>query len=186
MSYEIKTEVSPATNSCPDPTLWSCYDENSSEVEVLAFLKALVVLLKPKVIVETGTYKGYGTRALSDGVEENGSGKVFTTEIDVNLALNASLKFWNPKFVFYRSERGVDLIGKLESIDLAFIDSGNTNCRLEEVAAVLPRLSPSGVVVVHDTGENHDLRPGLEAIIRRENLQAIFFDTPRGLCLLRK
>ena len=40
-------------NPCGDATRWCCLDDQSSEIEVLHFLRCLVVLLKPDVIVET-------------------------------------------------------------------------------------------------------------------------------------
>src|ERR1700676_3065066 len=56
---KTKPEVCVATSVCPRPDRWHCYDEQATEVEVLDFLYALVVMLKPDVVLETGCYYGY-------------------------------------------------------------------------------------------------------------------------------
>ena len=58
------------------------YDSMSAEVEVLDFLKALVITLKPELVVETGTFSGLSTLRIAEGLKANGVGKIITCEYD--------------------------------------------------------------------------------------------------------
>ncbi len=73
----IQSEYTPPTPECPNPKLWNMVDSQTTELEVLDFLKSLVTTLKPKLILETGTFLGYGAIKLGEGVKERmGSGKL--------------------------------------------------------------------------------------------------------------
>jgi hypothetical protein len=74
---------------------------------------------------------------------------------------------------------GVDLIGRLEAIDLAFIDSGGD--REAEIAGAIPRMSRFGVIALHDTAPHHP-----ESSIQHSlNLPYLYMNTPRGLTLFQ-
>ena len=50
---ELKLKIEPEVS---DPTKrWHCFDSGSAEIEVLEFLYALVRLMKPENIFETGS-----------------------------------------------------------------------------------------------------------------------------------
>src|SRR5438477_11038314 len=78
----IQPEYHQATPECPDPQQWKMYDSMTAEVEVLEFLGSLVTTLKPKLVVETGTFMGISTLWIAEGLKRNGAGKVITCETD--------------------------------------------------------------------------------------------------------
>ena len=78
----IQPEYHQATPECPDPQQWKMYDSMTAEVEVLEFLRSLVTTLKPKLVVETGTFMGISTLWIAEGLKRNGAGKVITCETD--------------------------------------------------------------------------------------------------------
>ncbi len=180
-------EVSHPTNRCPKPTRWSCYDDMATEVEVIEMLTALVVMLKPEVVVETGCYKGYGTRALVDGVRKNGFGRVFTCDLQSEMIHN-TLEMCGCSLLTVEQCLGTELIAKLNTIDFAFLDSsGQAEVRMEEVRLTVPKLSLWGVIAVHDTGQTHpDFREALERTAAELDLDAVYFDTPRGFTILKR
>src|ERR671925_2305180 len=78
----LQPEYHRATPECPHPERWSMYDSMTAEVEVLEFLRCLVRTLKPKLVVETGTFMGISTLWIAEGLKRNGAGKVITCETD--------------------------------------------------------------------------------------------------------
>lgn len=194
MSEETIPEVSVPTTRCPHPEKWHCWEAMSTEQEVCDMLTALVWMLKPEVIVETGCYDGHGTEALVRGAHKNGSGQVYTCDIDHCRTVNTLKRIQdagllqNGYFVISQVS-GVELISSLPApIDFAFLDSGGTpSVRGDELRTVVPKLSPWGVVAIHDTGETHpDMREEIEKVANELNLDRVFFDTPRGFCILKR
>jgi hypothetical protein len=64
-----------ATPECPEPQLWSMIDSMTAEVEVLEFIATLVTTIKPRLVVETGSFLGVSTEWIARGLERNGFGK---------------------------------------------------------------------------------------------------------------
>lgn len=78
----LSPEKSLPSPECPFPQRWSMIDGNTAELETLEFLHSVVRLLKPHIIVETGTWHGYSAVAMARALRQNGFGKVITYEID--------------------------------------------------------------------------------------------------------
>ena len=102
--------------------LLTAEDEWASEYEVYDFLYALVRLLKPKVIVETGTYKGGATKAMAKAARENGFGFVYSCETDYAMSTAAN-KDLDQEYAHSDYCDGEEECSNLENVDLAFIDS---------------------------------------------------------------
>ena len=153
-------------------------DEMASEHEVYDFLYALVRLLKPKVILETGTYKGGATKAMARAAKENGVGYVYSCETNWDLGneVNAQLDSDGlPAHSSYCS--GEEECSNLMNVDFAFIDSSSD--RVAEVAAL--NLAPNGVVVLHDAK-----RPQYQAIKTMRPWKAIWeIDTVQGITVFQ-
>ncbi len=151
-------------------------DEMASEHEVYEFLYALVRLLKPKVIVETGTYKGGATRAMARAAKENGFGFVYSCETDYAVSTAAN-KILDQEFSHSDYCSGEEECSNLENVDLAFIDSSGD--RVAEIAAL--NLAPGGVVVLHDSK-----RPQYEPIKLLRPWKAIWeVDTIQGITVFQ-
>src|ERR1017187_139042 len=71
-----------ATPECPHPEQWSMIDSMTAEVEVLEFIATLVTTIKPRLVVETGSFLGVATEWMARGLERNGFGKVISCEFD--------------------------------------------------------------------------------------------------------
>src|ERR1039457_4890066 len=61
-----------ATPECPEPQRWSMIDSMTAEVEVLEFIATLVTTIKPRLVVETGSFLGVSTEWIARGLERNG------------------------------------------------------------------------------------------------------------------
>jgi predicted O-methyltransferase YrrM len=60
--------------------LYHALDDNSTEVEVLNFINAAVICLKPNRVIETGTFLGFGSIAILDAMINNGFGFLHSLE----------------------------------------------------------------------------------------------------------
>jgi len=154
----------------------------SVEVEVADLLTALVVALKPDVVVETGTGDGYSARAIGYGLQQNGQGHLWTVEISESkceraraMLLLAGLADWTT-VVNDNTPTNLDI----PPIDMAFLDS-NQSCRVGEALAL--NLSQRGVVLIHDTSPIHHVR---ETLAQLEGWQLVTLPTPRGLTIARQ
>jgi predicted O-methyltransferase YrrM len=158
-------------------------DRVSSETEVHNFLKALTRLIKPKFILETGTYKGSSTIAFAEGLRQNGFGRMVTLEIDNGLVSSAKVLL---------SEYPVDVINQSsldyipsESIDLLFLDS-KRDVRGQEFKHFRSYLNSKSVIVWHDSSyrkKNHSVFDTIESLYKDSEIDRILFPTPRGLTL---
>lgn len=185
---EVKPEVSMPSPECTHPERWLCYDGYSTELEVLNFLESIVLITKPNVIVETGTWHGFGTIHLAQAAKSNGSGLVISCEIDsdiLDIAIKNIAKQELTNIILHRCT-GLEMLQELEmKVDFAFLDSGDGDTRCAELRELLPRLNTNGIVAIHDTGSTHPLwRDQVLGITKNLGLKHIQFPTPRGLTLV--
>ncbi len=145
-----------------------------SEVEILAFMWALVVMTKPALVIETGTDAGVMTRALGAACMANGFGQVLSAEVNPDLAARAR-EFCRGLPVHIHQGPALDL--PIEKAHLLFIDSS-----YESRQAELARVSPGAIAVVHDTTREAELGLHVEQTYPRW----IRVITPRGFMVVQK
>jgi predicted O-methyltransferase YrrM len=184
----VQPEYTPATPECPNPELWSMLDSQTTEVEVLDFLKTIVTTIKPRLVVETGTFLGHGTVKLAEGVKENGFGRVITVEFDPEIRSRALRRFdasgLSP-WIESRLESSLDTVIDGE-IDLLYSDSHLAN-REAEIRRLLPQLNPRGLLIIHDASSHFKIVR--EAVLRLEAeglISAVLLSTPRGVVVAQR
>jgi predicted O-methyltransferase YrrM len=184
----MQPEYTPATPECPQPELWRMLDSQTTEVEVLNFLKTLVTTLKPKLVVETGTFLGHGTVKLAEGLKENGFGKVITIEFDPAIRARAEERFKASGLAPWIESR---LESSLETniagmIDLLYSDSHLAN-REAEIRRLLPQLDPRGLLVIHDASSHFKIVRKTALRLEEEGLiSAVLLSTPRGVVVAQR
>lgn len=93
------------------------------------FLKMMSFMIRPKNILEIGTYTGYSGICLAQGLQENG--KLFT--IDINAELEDMCRSYFDEAglsekIDYRIGNALDIIPNIkEKFDLVFIDADKIN-----------------------------------------------------------
>lgn len=183
-----QAEYTPATPECPRPELWRMLDSQTTEVEVLDFLKTLVTTVKPSLVVETGTFLGHGTIKIAEGLKANGFGRVITIEFDAAIHARAVERFAASGLSPWIESR---LESSLDSnipgtIDLLYSDSHMAN-REAEIRRLLPQLDPRGLLVVHDASSHFKIVR--EAVLRLEAeglISAVLLSTPRGVAVAQR
>jgi len=163
-------------------------DSQTSELEVLDFLKSLVMTIKPNLIVETGTFLGYGTIKMAEGLKANGFGRIITIEYDPEIYAKAAERFDASglgSWIESRNESSLDT--RIEgSIDFLYSDS-ELNIREQEIRKFLPQLNPRGLIAVHDASSHFAVvREGALRLEQEGLISVIMLSTPRGLVLAQK
>jgi predicted O-methyltransferase YrrM len=172
-----------ATPECPHPEQWSMIDSMTAEVEVLEFMATLVTTIKPRLVVETGSFLGVSTEWIARGLERNGFGKVISCEFDTVVYEKAkerieasALKKW----IDLRNESSLEM--QVDgTIDLLFSDS-DMAIRAAEVKRFLPQMNPTGVILMHDASSHLEVVRAAALKLEEEGLiSVVLLPTPRGL-----
>jgi predicted O-methyltransferase YrrM len=184
----VQAEYTSPTPECPHPELWRMLDSQTTEVEVIELLKSLVKTVKPNLIVETGTFLGYSTIKMAEGLRENGFGKIITIEYDPAIFAKARERIDASglgNWIEYRNESSLET--RIEgTIDMLFSDSHLTT-RENEIRRLLPQLDPQGLLLIHDASSHFQVVR--EAALRLEQeglISIVLLPTPRGLVIAQK
>ena len=135
------------------------------------FLAFISKMLQPKYIIEIGTFNGFSTLCLAEGLSDNG--KLDTIEIREVDALRA-------QGYFEQYSKGKNIqqhIGDAKLIissiphqfDLAFIDADKTGY-IDYYTLLKPKMSPNGIIIADNTLFHGDV---LEEKISGKNAKAI-------------
>jgi predicted O-methyltransferase YrrM len=184
----VQQEYVPPTPECPHPELWRMVDSQTSELEVVDFLKSVVTTMKPQLIVETGTFIGYSAVKMAEGLRANGFGKLITIEYDPAIFAKAKERIDSSglgNWIEYRNESSLET--QIDgTIDILFSDSHLT-IREQEIRRFLPQIDPRGLILIHDASSHfHVVR---EAALRLEQeglISVVLLPTPRGLVVAQK
>ncbi len=184
----VQPEYTPPTPECPNPGRWRMYDTMTAEIEVLDFLKSLVTTIKPDLIVETGTFSAMSTIAMAEGLRQNGFGRIITCELDPRVFANGAERIAASglaDWIEHRNESSLEM--KVDGpIDLLFCD-GDPELRHEEVRRFLPRMSPDGLILVHDGGTHYNpIRERVLQIEAESLISLVMLPTPRGLIIAQR
>jgi len=181
-------EYTPATPECPNPERWKMYDTMTAEVEVLEFLKALVIAMKPNLIVETGTFTGVSTIAMAEGLRQNSFGKIITCEFDPRVFAAAKERIDSSgvgEWIECRNESSLEMTVD-GTIDILFCDSDHEP-REMEVRRFLPQVNPNGLILMHDAATHYKIvREGALRMQDEGLINLVLLPTPRGLAIAQK
>ena len=115
-------------------------------------LKMLVRMVRPKNILEVGTFSGYSAICMAEGLDEGGT--VYTYEIDDELEdftrpwIEGSPVADKIRFIIGDALKEAPRLGV--EFDMAFID-GNKRNYVEAYETVMPLLRPGGFILADNT-----------------------------------
>ena len=116
-------------------------DSMTAELEVLEFLATLVTTVKPRLVVEPGSFCGVSTEWIARGLERNGFGKVISCEFDPVVYARARERMAGSplsRFIELRNQSSLEMTVE-GTIDLFFSDS-DMPIREQEVKRFLPQI----------------------------------------------
>jgi predicted O-methyltransferase YrrM len=185
--YTQSEYVAP-TPECPYPDRWHMLDAQSAEAEVLDFLKSFILMVKPDVVLETGTFIGHSAMKMAEGMKANGFGKIITIEYDPKVFAKAKQNIDASglgEWIEYRNASSLDTVVE-GTIDILFSDS-DLSIRESEIRRFLPQIKPRGLVLVHDSSST--FKVVRDAVLRLELeglLSVVLLSTPRGMVIAQK
>jgi predicted O-methyltransferase YrrM len=184
----VQPEYVPATHECPHPERWKMVDSQTSELEVLDFLKSMVMTVKPDLIVETGTFIGYSAIKMAEGLKANGFGRIITIEYDPAIFAKAKERIDSSglaDWIEYRNASSLET--QIDgAIDIFFSDS-HLPIREDEIRRFLPQINPQGLILVHDASSHFGIVR--DAVLRLEAeglISTVLLSTPRGMVVAQK
>ena len=134
--------------------LFHAFDGGSTEIEILNWLHATVLMLKPKYILETGGFEGMGTLALAHACSMNGFGKVIVLENLPNqcVKIESILEENNlSKYAEVECHDSLQYLNRTNYLfDMGFFDS-DTAIRPKECQICFDRNIIRNLAVFHDT-----------------------------------
>ena len=105
-------------------------------------------IIRPKTILEIGTYTGYSTICLAEGLSKNG--KIHTIDNNEELVTIQSKYFKKSTFdkkIFFHLGNAVEIIPKLKGpFELVFIDADKMNYK-KYFDFVIPKMSKGGLII---------------------------------------
>ena len=112
------------------------------------FLSLISKIKSPLYILEIGTYTGYGTLCLAEGLATNG--KIFTIDRNEEL-INIQNKYFeesgNRDKIVQLTGNAIDILMNLdENFDLIFIDADKENY-IKYFEIISKKLNPNGIII---------------------------------------
>jgi caffeoyl-CoA O-methyltransferase len=166
------------------------------------FLEFLVFLSQPRLVLEIGTYSGYSALSMARALPEGG--RIVSCELDPERVAFASRHIADAGFdavIEIRKGPALESIGALDGpFDLVFIDADKEGY-LDYYEAVLPKLSPRGLIVVDnvlwsgrvaepasddDTASTQALRVFNDHVAADERVVSVMLSVRDGVTLVRR
>ncbi|MCB9844838.1 MAG: class I SAM-dependent methyltransferase [Phycisphaeraceae bacterium] len=173
-------------------------DYGSVEVEVGRLWHALVMLLRPRTVLETGTYFGYSTCCIAAALRDLGGPRRIITidpQAREHLWRGSDLEpliEWMPM----RSQEAAPRLAGTE-FDLLVLDSDHHyQTVMEELVVFEPMLRPGGAILLHDSLYFDGVGQAVRAMESNPRFECVTLDSPRthgrprcrrpGVTLVRK
>lgn len=194
----VQPEISPGNHG------FEMFNDAGTEVEVSEYLWATMRIIKPDLVLETGTHKGISSSYIARALEDNHRGKLITFEIILQHYQSAK-SLWNDLGLSHRIdarlEDALQFNAEGLAFDILFLDS-EPQLRFNEFVKFYPYLRPGGLILIHDLNQNlghhgmthhgiydwpyGDFREKLGPYIKSNDIQTLSFSTPRGLSIFQK
>ena len=164
------------------------------------FLRMLVALVRPRLVLEIGTFTGYSSLSMAEALPPDG--RIITCDVsEAHAALAREHIALSPHGgrIEVRVGPALGTIAQLDGpFDLVFIDADKSNYGAY-LDAVLPKLSDDGVVIVDNVlwrGQVLDpsitdddtaaIRSFNDRVVRDESLDVVLLPIRDGVTLIRR
>lgn len=161
-------------------TGWLAWNGQSPEVEVVLFVASLVMMMRPRLVIETGVGQGYMTRAIVEMLNEDDLLVAYESDDNWRAAI-WPLEFWiDHRFTARLSAYTTPDAGLLAEADLCVLDSDFVY-RFLEIEAWNEYAKPGAVALIHDTAERDGtIHQSARDLIANLGMTGVFLNNPRG------
>ena len=164
-------------------------------------LSLISKIIRPKTILEIGTFTGYATLCLAEGLSKDG--KIITIDRNEELMYLPKKYFAESEFaeqIEVRMGNALDVLDELdETFDLVFIDADKSNY-IHYYEKVLEKMNPGGVILadnvlwygkVLEEAKANDkdtiiLKEFNKSVAKDERVETIILPIRDGISLIRK
>jgi len=148
-------------------------------------LEALVFVMQPKLVLEIGTFTGYGALSMARALPPDG--RIITLESDPEHAAFARRRLDQHGRIAVREGPALESIAQLDGpFDLVFIDADKEGY-VDYYEAVLPKLSERGIIVADNTGSDMEGIPEFnEHVARDPRTVQVLLTVRDGVTLIRR
>lgn len=163
---------------------WIAHNGQSPEIAVCDFVRNLVTMMQPRLVIETGVGQGYMTRIIASALSNTGGRLVAFESDDEWRAMMRPLYFWTDRAKVCRlSDNDTPSADAFSLADLSIVDS-DFAFRFEEVRLWSEVAKEGAVALVHDTADRDDtIHQSLRGLIVGLGMTGVFLNNPRG-CFL--
>ena len=167
---------------CPHPERWHSDDWDSAEHEISALVAALVVAIRPDIVVETGSAFGQTAHAIGSVLASAGVGTLHAIEIDPDRA-DITRKRCEGLPVVVEQCSSLEYMPP-EGVGFAWFDS-LPGLRVEEFRRYYPAMEKGALVAFHDTAPHHGQKLWADIVALEDDalLLPIRLRTPRGIVI---
>lgn len=166
--------------------------EQGVHPEEAATLYLLVRALRPGLVLETGTFKGYSTAEIARALHKNQAGRLVTVDLDSNTGSAVPSELL-PYITFHRGQSSATFAAAFPReprVDLFFHDSLHTFMNtLGELIWFADHYAPGAIIACHDAKMDYLDDFGVGKAVRRFaaqlDLQYRVLDTTCGLAVLK-
>lgn len=178
-----------------------CIEGSSMEIEYLELIRSLILINKPKFLLETGSYMGYSTSAIYSAILENDFGELTSIEINSNFhrKTQENVKKFGLKSnlpINFLLGNSIEIIPKLKNkFSFVCLDSGSNALQLEtrikELKILLTNnmLKNDCIIFIHDTSRYDNrfknFNKNIIEICKIYKLKVINFDLCRGGTIIK-
>jgi predicted O-methyltransferase YrrM len=159
-------------------------DYSSTELEVCRLWYWFVRMVKPRRILETGTYHGFSTCFLAAGLKDAGiDGSVITVDPAriAHLWDGTNLQPYIQWLPLRSDQVGLDVLGA-DLFDVLVIDSEHTyRTSMSELSRFEPLVKPGGYILFHDSLFHDGVGHTVATLYDDPRFEVITFETPRTL-----
>jgi len=173
------------------------FNSGGVECEIGEFLFAMVRVLKPEYVLETGTHEGIGASYMALGCKENGFGEVHTIEFLPENHLKSKNRFKKLALDKYVVSSLMDVADYEPEFEYGMIllDT-EPQTRFAELLQFYKSLKPGGYLFIHDLhrhmhqidNQEHGfawpygrIPEAMNTLIINGSLRPFHFPTPRGM-----
>jgi hypothetical protein len=159
---------------------WHSWNDMSPEVELCELIVALVVAVRPKQLIETGTGQGFLTRRIAAVLRHDDRLMCFESDPTWREALRTLSFFDQPQCDLSPSASPQD--NEFAAAGLCCLDS-DVSFRLSEIERWWQSSAEGAVLFVHDAGNGHGpetLHAQVREKITELHIPGIFLANPRG------
>lgn len=130
---------------------WSAWNGKSPEVEFVNFVAAVVALVRPARMLETGVGQGYTTRRIIGALPRFSRLDLYESDPEFRVALNAVAALTTDRRVTIAADPTPH---SFAGIEIAVLDS-QTGLRIAELVSWVETAPPGSMCIVHDVSASH-------------------------------